>query len=51
MVLDNGAFHKSKSLTIPYNIGLIFLPPYNSDLNLAENMWEILKRANTGKLY
>src|SRR6476620_5475332 len=28
VVLDNGAFHKAKRLTIPENIGLIFLPSY-----------------------
>jgi len=28
VVLDKGRFHKSKSLVIPDNIALIFLPPY-----------------------
>jgi transposase len=51
MILDNGAFHKAKSLTIPDNIRLIFLPPYSPELNPAENMWAILKRAFTGKLH
>lgn len=51
MVLDNGAFHKAKSLIIPDNIALIFLPPYSPELNPAENMWAILKRAFTGKLH
>lgn len=50
-MLDNGAFHKAKSLTIPDNIGLIFLPAYSPELNPAEKMWAILKRAFTGKLY
>jgi hypothetical protein len=27
LTLDNGAFHKAKTLVIPDNIGLIFLPP------------------------
>jgi DDE superfamily endonuclease len=35
IVLDNGAFHKAKSLIIPQNIALIFLPPYSSELNPA----------------
>jgi transposase len=35
MVLNNGAFHKAKSLTIPHNIGLIFLPLYSPELNTA----------------
>lgn len=51
MVLDNGAFHKAKSLNIPDNVGLLFLPPYSPELNPAENMWEILKRKFTNKLH
>ena len=51
MVLDNGAFHKAKSLNIPDNIGLLFLPPYSPELNPAENIWAILKRKFTNKLY
>jgi len=51
MVLDNGAFHKAKSLVIPKNIALVFLPPYSPDLNPAENIWAILKRKFTNKLF
>jgi len=51
MVLDNGAFHKAKSLNIPENVGLIFLPPYSPELNPAENMWQIFKRMYTNKLH
>lgn len=51
IVLDNGAFHKSKSLIIPENIALVFLPPYSPELNPAEKMWAILKRKFTGKLH
>lgn len=51
MVLDNGAFHKAKSLTIPDNIGLVFLPPYSPELNAAENVWGIMKRKFTNRLY
>ena len=51
MVLDNGAFHKAKTLIIPDNIGLIFLPPYSPELNPAENIWAMLKRKFTNKLY
>jgi transposase len=42
-VLDNGAFHKAKSLKIPSR--LIFLPPYSPELNPAEKMWAQYKRA------
>jgi transposase len=51
ITLDNGAFHKAKSLIIPENIVLIFLPPYSPELNPAENMWAIMKRKFTNKLH
>ena len=51
MVLDNGAFQKAKSLKIPKNIALVFLPPYSLELNPAENIWAILKRKFTNKLF
>jgi len=44
MVLDNGAFHKAKRLTIPENIVCIFLPPYAPELNPAEKIWWLLKQ-------
>ncbi len=43
LVLDNGAFHHAKSLIIPHNIALIFLPPYSPELNPAEKMWRYFK--------
>ena len=43
LVLDNGAFHHAKSLLIPHNIALIFLPPYSPELNPAEKMWRYFK--------
>lgn len=43
IILDNGAFHHSKSLQIPKNIHLIFLPPYSPELNPAEKMWRYIK--------
>ena len=51
IVLDNGAFHKAKTLEIPDNIGLIFLPPYSPELNPAENIWAILKKKFNNKLF
>ena len=38
VILDNGAFHHAKSLTVPDNIHLIFLPPYSPELNPAEKV-------------
>ena len=51
IVLDNGAFHKAKSLKIPENIYLVFLPPYSPELNPAEKMWAIIKRNFTNQLF
>ena len=51
VTLDNGAFHKAKSLQIPENIVLIFLPPYSPELNPAENVWARLKRTFTNGFF
>jgi hypothetical protein len=51
VTLDNGAFHKAKSLQIPENIVLIFLPSYSLELNPEENMWARLKRTFTNRLF
>jgi transposase len=51
MVLDNGAFHKAKSLRIPENICLVFLPPYSPELNPAEKIWAKFKRDFTNRLF
>jgi transposase len=51
VVLDNGAFHKAKSLSIPKNIGLIFLPPYSPELNPAEKIWFTIKRDFENRLF
>ena len=51
IILDNGAFHKSKKLLIPRNMHLVFLPPYSPELNPAERMWQEIKRGFTNKLF
>lgn len=51
VILDNGRFHKGKSLIIPQNIILIFLPPYSPELNPAELVWLNMKRKTTNKIY
>ncbi len=51
VVLDNGAFHKAKSLKVPGNIALLFLPPYSPELNPAEKIWHRLKRDFTNRLF
>ena len=49
MLLDNGAFHKTRQLCWPANIRPLFLPPYAPELNPAEKIWWRLKRAFTNK--
>lgn len=45
LICDGAAWHKSKSLTIPDNIELIFLPPATPEMNPIEQIWkEIRKR-------
>ena len=43
LVLDNGRFHQAKSLEIPENIVLLFLPPYSPELNPIERLWQDMK--------
>ncbi len=45
VILDNGAFHKAKSLVIPSNLLLLFLPPYSPELNPIERLWQDIKKA------
>ena len=49
--MDNVAFHEAKSLKIPENIILIFLPPYSPELNPAEKIWAKFKRDFTNRLF
>ena len=43
IVLDNGAFHKARSLCLPPNVGLLFLPPSAPELNPIKRLWRALK--------
>ncbi len=38
MILDGAGWHKAKSLAIPDNVRLVFLPPYSPELNPMENL-------------
>lgn len=44
MVLDGAGSHKAKTLRVPQNIALIFLPPYSPELNPVEQIWNLLRR-------
>lgn len=43
LILDNGAFHKTRNLKIPHNIALLFISPCSPELNPAEKMWRFVK--------
>ncbi len=43
MVLDCAGWHRSKSLEVPSNMRLYFLPPYSPELNPVEHIWDELK--------
>ena len=40
---DNASWHKSKSLVVPDNIELFFIPPATPEMNPVEQIWEELK--------
>ncbi len=39
MVCDGAAWHRSKTLVIPDNICLVYLPPYTPEMNPIEQIW------------
>lgn len=51
MVLDNGRFHHAKSLEIPDNVVLLFLPPYSPELNPIERLWQDIKQKLFARTY
>ena len=43
MFMDQAGWHTSKTLTIPSNMELAFLPPYSPELNPQEQIWDELR--------
>lgn len=43
MVMDCAGWHRAKSLKVPLNVRLCFLPPYSPELNPVEHIWDELK--------
>jgi transposase len=43
MILDGASSNRTKDLTIPDNIPLLPLPPYASNLNPQEHVWDELR--------
>ncbi|MBQ2348073.1 MAG: IS630 family transposase, partial [Clostridia bacterium] len=46
LVCDGAAWHKSKSMIIPKNIHIIFIPPYTPEMNPIEQIWRELRIIN-----
>ena len=52
LIMDGAGWHKSKSLNIPDNIDIIYLPPYSPELNPVERLWLYIKRSTLrNKIY
>ena len=52
LVMDNAIWHKSRTLDIPSNIELAFIPPYTPEMNPIEQVWkEIRKRGFKNKAF
>ena len=47
-MLDHAPAHIAKTLVIPANVVLIYLPPYCPELNPVERLWQDLKGRLTG---
>jgi len=43
LLVDNGRFHTAKTLPIPENVRLVFIPPYSPELNPIERVWQAMK--------
>ena len=52
LIVDGAAWHKSKSLQIPENIGIFYLPPVTPEMNPIEQIWkEIRKRGFRNEIF
>ena len=43
LVCDGATWHKSKGLSIPHNIRLVFIPPYTPEMNPIEQIWREIR--------
>lgn len=41
---DGAAWHKSKSLQVPDNIILFYIPPYTPEMNPIEQIWKEIRK-------
>lgn len=47
LIMDRAGWHRSKSLKIPQNIKITFLPSYSPELNPVEKLWQWLRKEVT----
>jgi DDE superfamily endonuclease len=45
VIVDNAAWHRAKSLVVPPNVRLHFLPPCTPELQPAEPLWPLVREA------
>ena len=43
VLVDNSRAHTAKTLVLPENVRLLFLPPYSPELNPIERLWQAIK--------
>jgi transposase len=51
LLVDNAPAHHAKTITIPSNVALIFLPPYSPERSPAERVWEYIKDHLAGRIF
>ena len=52
LCLDGAAWHKSNMMNLPYNIRLVYIPPYTPEMNPIEQIWkEIRKRGFRNEIF
>lgn len=52
LILDGASWHRSKSLIVPSNIRLFYLPPATPEMNPIEQIWkEIRKRGFKNEIF
>jgi transposase len=44
LVMDGAGWHRSKTLEVPHNIEIMYLPPYSPELNPVERFWQYVKK-------
>lgn len=43
LIMDQAGWHKSRALSVPPNITVLYLPPYSPELNPVERLWAYLR--------